>query len=252
MAFFALHEPVLSFKREIGSVVIKICLIYPIPSSGVVAGGAYFSELVIVRIAMTVNTLCELGLLKSQEWLVIWEPIVNDTWMAFFTRNLNVLSGQMKSRFVVIEFWSGLPATHNVTVQAVFCHLPAMFVMVTAETIGVQTQKSGLDILLPLLEQIYVGNIGGPMAGTTLLLGVFSFKRVTGFGMIKTLLAVLPIDQIKVASMMLYMTLLTLLIRWTRVKSFILVNLISENNMAGETFGGSYLLAGIMTLGAVG
>lgn len=67
MAFFALHKFMLSFEREIRPVMIKVCLIYPLPSSGIMAGGAYLSKLVIVGITMTVNALGELTFLKFQE-----------------------------------------------------------------------------------------------------------------------------------------------------------------------------------------
>lgn len=66
MAFFALYKFMLSLEREICPVVIEIFLIYPAPSSGIMAGGTYFSKLVIVWITMAVNALRELSFLKFQ------------------------------------------------------------------------------------------------------------------------------------------------------------------------------------------
>lgn len=89
------------------------------------------------------------------------------------------------------------------------------------------------------------------MTGTALLLGMFSFKCVAGLGMIKTLLAVLPIDQVKVTSMMFNMAFLALLMRSISVEPFVVVNLLSENGMAGQTFGRSDSFTNVVTFCAI-
>lgn len=206
VAFFALQKCMTTLEWETGKIVIETRLIDSFPTGGIVAFCAIPAKAVLMRIPMAVHTLCKLNSGKLHVCIIIGVAVINDAGMAFFASNLSVFSGQAETGLVVIKLLGRLPAIHQMAGCAIGTQLPPVFITMTTQTIGIQSQKSALQILLFFSKQTLILNMRRLVAGAAVQLGVFPLQLKPGFFVIEIFLTSFPIDEIKIPAVVLHMT----------------------------------------------
>lgn len=152
---------------------------------------------------------------EGAEFEIIWLNrlflMVGNFAMTFFALNFNVFAGQRKAGPVMVKFFRRFPVILGMAAFAGgFAELSAMFVGMAISAFCSQPQKCPLRILSGGPDQVQMNDVPGGMAFPAFQIFMFAFKGVSGILMSKLLLTALPIDQLKVPSLVFDMAVFTL------------------------------------------
>jgi len=126
-----------------------------------------------------------------------------------------------------------------------------MLIDMAGEAIARQAEVGAGEIFLQSRQLIFVADIPGFMAYSAFQLRMFAVKRVTGLAMIEFLFAILPIDQLEIAPLVLYMADLALFMFGVGMHTLARFDPLGKVCMAGKTFFRRQFLIESVTFAAV-
>lgn len=191
------------------------------------ARAAIFTKAVIVFIPVTTDAGGKRQSGKLYITFIFGEFIICNGFMAGGTFLKLMLPGQGIAGFIVIEPGSGLPFFVGVAGQTFFVHLAPMFIRMTGETVCFKTQKG----MIRLFFGFYYLIPGGAadmitfVAIAALCPGMGALQHIACLVMIKVFLPALPVNKVKITSMMLHMAGCALFKSLTPVQTLALLNL---------------------------
>ncbi len=126
--------------------------------------------------------------------------------MAFLAQNFNVLSGERVIGFCMVKSGCWFPGDRGVAGCARGRELATVLVSMAACARGIQSKIRAGEVDLLSVEWRFVLNELHGMTGAAIERAVFTFEPVSGHRMIEILLALVPVDEFIVSSLMLDVT----------------------------------------------
>lgn len=148
MALGAIDRPMFPFERVTRSGVIEIDRVDQMPTVGVVAGTAIFSQLADMRIgvacaALSVLQAGILHIIKISRLRLVGHDLV-----AFHAGNSLMFPGECELGCSMVKPRGRLPRSLGMTLGAVLTQLCAVFIPMTTDAVGWQPKKRSAGIYL--------------------------------------------------------------------------------------------------------
>ena len=209
MAFRTGKRFVLAEQREAGAAMIKTGIVYRTPTVDVVASGAVWAEAIGMRIAVAGTALGESYSREFRVGCIGCHLDITQTGMALGAGDLQVQSCERILGFLVVERSCRFPRRVGVARLAFRPELAAVFIEMTTVACGRESLKCAGWVFFGVAFAEAGGDVLGSMAVATLKQLMCAGEIVTGKRMVKGRVAVFPIHEFKIATMVLDMAVFT-------------------------------------------
>lgn len=163
----------------------------------------------------------------------------------------HVLSGQREFGLSVIKPGGWLPSSLGMTACAISSKVSAMLVAMTGDAIGRQPEIRSAGIQSLILSECKSRDKRGLVAFPTIQTGMLFLKNETSERMVEGFLAVFPVDQVEISTLVFDMAILTVLVLRSAMETFPGFTLILDPSVASKAIIRNQFMISAVTLGAV-
>jgi hypothetical protein len=251
VALGASDREVFSFKRILRLAMIEIDRIDGVPSHGAVAGTAILSKLSGMRISMAGSTIAERDAFVAHVIEICFGWTVGHQLMTLQTCYRLVSAGEGEFGDCMIKSQGRFPGGLVVAGCAVLSKVAAMFIAMAVAAIGLQSEKGPARVELFVFCELKSGDELRTVAFAAIQTGMFFFEDESGQCMVESLLAIFPMDQIKISPLMLDVAILTVTIIRQAMQAFAGFALGLDTSVALQTVVRHQFLIATVTFGAI-